>query len=113
MTSLQVFLPDDAVARIAVLAAEAGRSPDAFLTDAILEYIEDIEDVAQAEARLNDLHAGKVNRARRGEQQIRSEWRERLPAVTQDVSMWVGRVPALAMIAVARKQQGYCAGIYP
>jgi RHH-type rel operon transcriptional repressor/antitoxin RelB len=60
MTSLQVLLPDDAVVRIAALAAEAGRSPDAFLTDAILEYLEDIEDVAQAEARLNDLHAGKV-----------------------------------------------------
>jgi RHH-type rel operon transcriptional repressor/antitoxin RelB len=60
MTSLQVFLPDDALARVRALAAEAGRSPDAFLTDAILEYLEDIEDVSQAESRLNDFRAGKV-----------------------------------------------------
>ncbi len=39
MTSLQVFLPDDAVERITALAAEAGRSPDAFLTEAILDYL--------------------------------------------------------------------------
>lgn len=60
MSSLQVYLPDEAVARISALAAEAGRSPDAFLTNAILEYLEDLEDVAEAEARLKDLRAGKI-----------------------------------------------------
>ena len=59
MTSLQVFLPDDAVERIAALAAEAGRSPDAFLTEAILDYLEDFDDASLAEARLSDLRAGK------------------------------------------------------
>ena len=60
MTSLQVLLPDDAVERIAALAAEVGRSPDAFLTDTILDYHEDLDDASLAEARLNDLRAGKV-----------------------------------------------------
>ncbi len=60
MTSLQVLLPDDAVERIAALAAEVGRSPDAFLTDTILDYLEDLDDASLAEARLNDLRTGKV-----------------------------------------------------
>lgn len=59
MTSLQVFLPDDAVERITALAAEAGRSPDAFLTEAILDYLDDLDDISVAEARLSDLRAGK------------------------------------------------------
>ena len=60
MTSLQVVLPDDAIARITALAAEAGRSPDTFLTETILDYLEDLEDVTLAEARLNDLRIGKA-----------------------------------------------------
>lgn len=60
MTSLQVILPDDAVERLAAFAAEVGRSPDAFLTDAILDYLEDLDDAALAEARLYDARAGKV-----------------------------------------------------
>lgn len=60
MTNLQVVLPDEAIERIAALAAEAGRSPDVFLTEAILDYLEDLEDVALAEARLTDLWGGKV-----------------------------------------------------
>lgn len=60
MTSLQVVLPDDAIKRIVALAAEAGRSPDMFLTEAILDYLEDLEDVALAEARLTDLWNGNV-----------------------------------------------------
>ncbi len=60
MTSLQVVLPDDAIARITALAAAAGRSPDTFLTETILDYLEDLEDVALVEARLNDLRIGKA-----------------------------------------------------
>ena len=60
MTSLQVLLPDDAVVRLAALAAQVGRSPDAFLTDAILDYLEDLDDASLAEARLYDARAGIV-----------------------------------------------------
>ncbi len=60
MTRLQGVLPDDAIARITALAAEAGRSPDIFLTETILDYLEDREDVALAEARLNDRRIGKA-----------------------------------------------------
>ena len=60
MTSLQVLLPDDAVERLAALAVEVRPSPDAFLTDAILDYLEELDDASLAEARIYDARAGKV-----------------------------------------------------
>ena len=52
---LAIRLPDDIEMRLASLAAETGRTKSALAREAILEYIDDLEDLylAEARARLN------------------------------------------------------------
>ena len=52
---LAIRLPDDIELRLASLAAETGRTKTALAREAILEYIDDLEDLylAESRARLN------------------------------------------------------------
>lgn len=52
---LAIRLPDDIETRLASLAAETGRTKTALAREAILEYIDDLEDLylAESRARLN------------------------------------------------------------
>ena len=48
---LAIRLPDSIEKRLSVLAAESGRTKTALAREAILEYIDDLEDFYLAEAR--------------------------------------------------------------
>jgi len=48
---LAIRLPDPIEKRLSVLAAESGRTKTALAREAILEYIDDLEDFYLAEAR--------------------------------------------------------------
>ena len=48
---LAIRLPDDIEQRLAALASETGRTKTALAREAILEYIDDLEDYHLAEAR--------------------------------------------------------------
>ena len=56
---LAIELPPDAEARLDALAKAAGRSKAACARDAILEYLDDMEDLYVAEQRLADNKAGR------------------------------------------------------
>ena len=50
-----VRLPDDAEKRLAALALETGRSKAFYIREAILQYIDDMEDVYLAEKRIEEM----------------------------------------------------------
>jgi RHH-type rel operon transcriptional repressor/antitoxin RelB len=50
-----VRLPDDAEKRLETLALETGRSKAFYIREAILNYIDDMEDVYLAEKRTEDM----------------------------------------------------------
>ena len=53
---LAIRLPDSIEKRLSALAAESGRSKTALAREAILEYIDDLEDFYLAEARAQQNH---------------------------------------------------------
>ena len=59
MTAISVRLPDDVAHRLNQLAALTGRSKSFYITEAILEHLDDLEDVYLAEKRLEDIRAGR------------------------------------------------------
>lgn len=59
MTAVSVRLPDDVANRLNQLAALTGRSKTFYITEAILEHLDDLEDVYLAEKRLEDVRAGR------------------------------------------------------
>ena len=59
MTAISVRLPDDIVNRLNQLAALTGRSKSFYITEAILEHLDDLEDIYLAEKRLEDIRAGR------------------------------------------------------
>ena len=59
MTAISVRLPDDIVNRLNQLAALTGRSKSFYITEAILEHLDDMEDIYLAEKRLEDIRAGR------------------------------------------------------
>ena len=59
MTAVSVRLPDDVAKRLNQLAARTGRSTSFFINEAILEHLDDLEDVYLAEKRLEDIRAGR------------------------------------------------------
>jgi RHH-type rel operon transcriptional repressor/antitoxin RelB len=59
MTAVSVRLPDDVANRLNQLAALTGRSKSFYITEAILEHLDDLEDVYLAEKRLEDIRAGR------------------------------------------------------
>ena len=54
-----VRLPEEVERRLEALAAETGRTKAFYIREAILEYLEDMEDVFLAEKRLEDLRTGR------------------------------------------------------
>ncbi len=60
MTAISVRLPDDIVNRLNQLAALTGRSKSFYITEAILEHLDDLEDIYLAEKRLEDIRAGRT-----------------------------------------------------
>ncbi len=59
MTAVSVQLPDDVANRLNQLAALTGRSKSFYITEAVLEHLDDLEDVYLAEKRLEDIRAGR------------------------------------------------------
>ncbi len=59
MASTSVRLPDDVLERLHRLAKLTGRSKTYYITKAIQEHLDDIEDLYYAELELEAVHAGK------------------------------------------------------
>jgi len=59
---LAIRLPADIENRLDALAAAKGRTKSFYARKAIVEFLEDREDVYLAESRLADLHAGRSRR---------------------------------------------------
>ena len=54
---LSVRLPQDIEARLAALAEQTGRSKTYYVTEAICEHLDNLEDIYLAERELTDVHA--------------------------------------------------------
>jgi RHH-type rel operon transcriptional repressor/antitoxin RelB len=57
--SLSIRLPGDVENRLKTLAAQTGRTKSFYITEAICEYIDDLEDLYLAEQRLIEVRAGR------------------------------------------------------
>lgn len=56
---LAIRLPSDIESRLGKLAEETGRTKTFYVRQAILEYIDDLEDIYLAEKRLEDFRTGR------------------------------------------------------
>ena len=56
---LAIRLPEDIEERLNVLAKETGRTKTYYASEAILEHLEDMEDIYLAEKRLANIRNGK------------------------------------------------------
>ena len=57
---LAIRLPQEIEARLDTLAKATGRSKTYYAREAILEHLDDLEDIYLAEQRLIDIRAGKT-----------------------------------------------------
>ncbi|MGK2940886.1 MAG: type II toxin-antitoxin system RelB family antitoxin [Immundisolibacter sp.] len=57
---LAVRLPPDIEARLDALAKATGRSKSHYVREALLEYLDDLEDIYLAEQRWSDIRAGRT-----------------------------------------------------
>ena len=57
---LAIRLPEEIENRLEALAAATGRTKSFYVREAILEHIDDLEDLYLAEQRLTDLRADKT-----------------------------------------------------
>jgi RHH-type rel operon transcriptional repressor/antitoxin RelB len=57
---LAIRLPEEIEKRLDALAKATGRTKTFYAREAILEHLEDLEDIYLAEQRLADIHAGRV-----------------------------------------------------
>ena len=58
--ALSIRLPGDVEDRLKTLAAKTGRTKSFYITEAICEHIEDLEELYLAEARMIDIRAGRT-----------------------------------------------------
>lgn len=56
---LAIRLPADIEARLNALAKATGRTKTYYVREAILEHLDDLEDIYLAEKRLEDIRAGR------------------------------------------------------
>lgn len=56
---LAIRLPDDIESRLKALAKATGRSKTYYAREAILQYLDELEDIYMAEKRLEDIRAGR------------------------------------------------------
>jgi len=57
---LAIRLPEEIEKRLDALAKATGRTKTYYAREAILEHLDDLEDIYLAEQRLADIHAGRV-----------------------------------------------------
>jgi RHH-type rel operon transcriptional repressor/antitoxin RelB len=57
---LAIRLPEEIEKRLDALAKETGRTKSYYVREAILEHLDDLEDIYLAEQRLADIRAGRV-----------------------------------------------------
>ena len=62
--ALSIRLPSDLEARLKNLAAKTGRTKSYYITEAIREHLDDLEDLYLAEQRLADIRSGKTHTVR-------------------------------------------------
>ena len=60
MVAVSIRLPEDIATRLSRLASRTGRSKTFYITEAILEHLDDLEDIHLAEKRLEDIRSGKT-----------------------------------------------------
>lgn len=60
MSAVSIRLPDEVLERLQNLAKVTGRSKAFYVTQAIVEHIDDLEDLYLAEQRLIDIQSGKT-----------------------------------------------------
>lgn len=58
--ALSIRLPGDVEERLKNLAARTGRTKSFYITEAICEHLEDLEDLYLAEQRMIDIRAGRT-----------------------------------------------------
>lgn len=58
--ALSIRLPGDVEDRLKNLAAQTGRTKSFYITEAICEHLEDLEDLYLAEARMINIRAGRT-----------------------------------------------------
>ncbi len=56
---IYIRLPEDVEARLAVLSAKAGRSKTYYVTEAICDHLDDLEDLYLAERERVEVRAGR------------------------------------------------------
>ena len=56
---LAIRLPAEIEERLSALAAATGRSKTFYVREAILEHLDDLEDIYLAEKRMEDIRAGR------------------------------------------------------
>jgi len=59
-TMVSIRLPDDINQRLTLLAEQTGRTKTYYIKEAVLEHIEDLEDVYLADKELEDIRAGRA-----------------------------------------------------
>ncbi|MGD0293204.1 MAG: DUF6290 family protein [Terracidiphilus sp.] len=57
---LAIRLPAEIEKRLDALAKQTGRTKSYYAREAILEHLDDLEDIYEAEKRLADIRAGRV-----------------------------------------------------
>jgi len=57
---LAIRLPEDIDRRLADLAKKTGRTKTFYAREAIVEHLDDLEDIYLAEKELAEIHAGRV-----------------------------------------------------
>ena len=60
MTHLSFRLPDEIAERLQKLANRTGRTKTHYITEAICEYLEDVEEHEVLDRRLKELQSGKI-----------------------------------------------------
>ena len=60
MAPVSLRLPDDVSERLERLAARTGRSKTFYMTEAIIEHLDDLEDIYLADKALEDIRSGKA-----------------------------------------------------
>ena len=86
---LAIRLPEEIEKRLEVLAKATGRTKTFYAREAILEYLDDLEDIYLAEKRLEDIRAGRYadRSARRNDDAL---WHGRLNWIPQQSETWTG-----------------------
>jgi len=64
---LAIRLPEEIEQRLDVLAKKTGRTKSFYVREAILEHLDDLEDIYIAEKRLADIRAGRSTTVSLGE----------------------------------------------